>query len=293
MSYDPHETLIAAARPKSELWRTCLGVMFLVIAYFGLLLFITSAIGAFAPGLVRRALFAEPFATTPGGLIVFLTTFFGMLGGVGLVTYIFHQRDLWSLIGPPTFAFRDGLRVVWGTAPIVLVGLVGTSLTVGVTLNTAPVVWALLLPVSLGLLLIQVSAEELVFRGYLQPQLAARMRSPLAWMIVPSALFGLAHLDPVNAGSNAWIIVAWTFAFGLAAADLTARTGTIGAAIALHFMNNLSALLIISLDGSLSGLALFVLPLTLADEAALRSLLFVDIFYLACLYLAARLALRV
>ena len=36
----------------------------------------------------------------------------------------------------------------------------------------------------------------------------------------------------------------WAGAFGIAAADLTARCGTLGPAIALHFGNNLCAALI-------------------------------------------------
>ncbi|WP_338153259.1 CPBP family intramembrane glutamic endopeptidase [Pseudophaeobacter leonis] len=56
--------------------------------------------------------------------------------------------------------------------------------------------WLGLLPLSLLAVLVQVSAEEVVFRGYLQQALAARFKSPVIWLVAPSALFGLAHYMP-------------------------------------------------------------------------------------------------
>ncbi|MEM9523651.1 MAG: CPBP family intramembrane glutamic endopeptidase, partial [Pseudomonadota bacterium] len=72
-------------------------------------------------------------------------------------------------------------------------------------------------------------------------------------------VFGLAHFDP-EAKTNVWPIIAATGVFGLAAADLTARTGSIGAGWGLHLANNLHAVALISLPGPLSGLALYVTP---------------------------------
>ncbi len=53
--------------------------------------------------------------------------------------------------------------------------------------------------------LIQTGAEELVFRGYLQQQLAARFASPLIWMVLPALIFGAVHYDPATAGPNVWL----------------------------------------------------------------------------------------
>ena len=62
---------------------------------------------------------------------------------------------------------------------------------------------------------------------------------------------------------------AWTAAFGLVAADLTERTGSLGAAMGFHFANNLLALFIVSIKGTLTGLALYVTPWGLADEGTI------------------------
>jgi hypothetical protein len=80
--------------------------------------------------------------------------------------------------------------------------------------------------------------------------------------------------------------------FGVLAADLTARAGTLGPAIALHFFNNIIALLFISLPDSLSSLALYVLPYDMSDTDVLRQWLLVDFAVMIVGWLAARLALR-
>ena len=80
--------------------------------------------------------------------------------------------------------------------------------------------------------------------------------------------------------------------FGVLTADLTARAGTLGPAIALHFINNVSAMLIVSLPDDLSGLALYVVPFSLEDTAAVRAWLPVDFALMIVFWLAARLAIK-
>ena len=131
-----------------------------------------------------------------------------------------------------------------------------------------------------------------MFRGYLQSQLAARFAHPLVWMGVPSILFGLLHYDPVLAGDNAWVLAVWAAAFGVAAADLTARAGTLGPALALHFINNLFAIFITAPERDLDGLSLYTFPLSL-DEAGLALVILpLELVFTLCAWLAARLALR-
>ena len=121
--------------------------------------------------------------------------------------------------------------------------------------------WLGWLPFALVGLFIQTATEELIFRGYLQQHLAARFRSRWVWMVIPSLLFGLSHYSGPQYGALAWVVVLWTGVFGLAAADLTARTGNLGAAIALHFANNFAAVLLIGMVGNLDGLALYTVAI--------------------------------
>ena len=48
--------------------------------------------------------------------------------------------------------------------------------------------WLMGLAPALVLILWQVSAEEVAFRGYLLQQLRARVRSPLVWAVLPAFL---------------------------------------------------------------------------------------------------------
>jgi len=151
--------------------------------------------------------------------------------------------------------------------------------------------WLSFLPLSLVIILGQTGAEELFFRGYLQQQLAARFNTPLVWMWLPSILFGLAHYDPSNGPLVSWLIVAATGLFGLLAADLTARTGSIGAAWGFHFANNVAAILVLSMDGALSGLALYTAPIGPEDAEVFAPLLLRDMATTVAVWAAIRFAL--
>ena len=90
----------------------------------------------------------------------------------------------------------------------------------------------------------------------MQQQLAARFSSPIIWMVLPSAFFAGLHYQPEIMGDNTWLVMGAVFVFALLAADLTAVTGNIGAAWAMHFVNNALAILLVATEGPLSGLAL-------------------------------------
>jgi uncharacterized membrane protein len=95
-----------------------------------------------------------------------------------------------------------------------------------------------------------------------------------------------------QAGELAWVIVLWSALFGLALADLTARAGTLGPAIALHLINNATAILFISMPDSLSGLSLYHSPFDMSDEAMVRAWMPVEFMMILVSWLAARLAIR-
>jgi len=298
---DPYAALAAFAEParqRSETWRTALGVVLIGAAYGGGLILVLGlfarilepAIGAWA-----AARFVEGFVTgrTAPGLTLLLYSFALMALPVALVTRFLHRRPVSGLLGPPGRALRDALRV---TAPIlaltiVLMPLVVMSDDAGRRLTLSQ--WTLWLPVALPGLIVQVGAEELLFRGYLQQQLAARSRNPIIWMVMPSVLFGWLHFAPGEFGANAALIAVWAGLFGLMAADLTARTGTIGAAFGLHFATNFSSIFLVGLWGQLDGLALWNVVVNLRDPAAVLPLLAIDIAALIVSWLVARLALRV
>jgi membrane protease YdiL (CAAX protease family) len=227
-------------------------------------------------------------------MYLLLFSFGTMAMAVGVTVRVVHRRSAGSLLGVPgrlwpSFRAVSLAMLALGAVLLVLPPWdMGGELTPNLPLGR----WLLLLPLSLLAVLVQVSAEEIVFRGYVQQQLAARFRSPLIWMVLPSALFALGHYLPAEAGENALMVALWAGVFGILMADLTARSGSLGPAIAVHLWNNVSAILIISLPDDLSGLALYLTPFSMDDAAALRTWLPVDFALMLVSWLAARLAIR-
>ncbi|WP_323784342.1 type II CAAX endopeptidase family protein [Thalassovita sp.] len=292
--YSAHETFIQPARPRAELWRLAVGLFMAMVIYIGLIwamqalaLAVLSDEGYFLFNLHTRN------GRTPVGALYLLTSFGFLTVALAAVAQQLHRRNPLSLLGPPALALRQGWAVFKAVALLYLAlsVLPPYDLLPDGAVQRAVGQWAMLLPVALPALLIQTSAEELLFRGYLQQQLAARFTSRWVWMLVPAVLFGLMHYR-ADAGANTWILVSWAAAFSIAASDLTARAGTLGPAIALHFISNAIAILLVSQDDALSGLALFSAPVDMADPDALRPLLLLDLGVLFISWLAARLALR-
>jgi membrane protease YdiL (CAAX protease family) len=97
---------------------------------------------------------------------------------------------------------------------------------------------------------------------------------------VPSLLFGAVHFNPELGPGGAGAIIGAAAIFGLAAADLTARTGSIGAAWGFHFANNVMAVAVLSTEGTITGLSLFVTPYSVAEAATFDALILVDLGFL-------------
>jgi membrane protease YdiL (CAAX protease family) len=119
--------------------------------------------------------------------------------------------------------------------------------------------WLMMLAPIAIVVFAQAASEELMFRGYLPQQLAARFRHPIAWGLLTSVLFGFMH--SANApGSQVYTIyyIAIATVMGLVMTAMVWRTGSIAAAIGFHFSNNIGALTVAGGDTGPSSLALFV-----------------------------------
>jgi membrane protease YdiL (CAAX protease family) len=292
--YQPHEMLVAPARAQSAWWRFAAGLMLAFVVY----VVINQAFFAAVYTLTRDSAgnFYDDLmvGATPFSMQVLLFSFAFMTMGIGITVRLLHNRSLLSVLGPLPLLWTDFRRVSVMMVVLLLVLAVLPPWDMGgdYVRNTPLGLWLVLLPVSLLAVLVQVSAEEIVFRGYIQQQLAARFKSPLVWMILPAALFALGHYLPAEAGENALTIAIWAGVFGVLMADLTARSGSLGPAIAVHLWNNVSAILIVGLPDNLGGLALFHAPFSMDDTATMKAWLPVDFALMFVSWIAARLAIR-
>lgn len=294
LNYAAHERFVAPARQSAALWRLLLGFGLAAFGYVALnqmfFQMVYSYVGATSTALYDDLLKGQ----TPQAMYLLLFSFVFMTMAVSVAVRIVHRRSALGLLGDLRPAIRQFGAVSAAVLLLALVLLIlppwdmGGEFVANIPLDR----WLMLLPLSLIAVLVQVSAEEIVFRGYVQQQLAARFRSPLVWMVLPSVLFALGHYLPDTAGENALMIAVWAGVFGIMMADLTARAGTLGPAIAVHLWNNVSAILIVSLPDDLSGLALYLAPFGMENAAAMRAWLPVDFAMMFVSWLAARLALR-
>lgn len=292
--YEPHDSLAAPAHAYPEGWRLALGMVVILVAGYGIMstywAFIQTLAGAQAPAILNDA----ENGSSPLGLILLLFGF-GSLG-VGLMLSVqqVHKRAFLGLFGPLDLAWSQFKKVLLPVAGVTFLIAILPDASQDRTLqsNLPFGYWLALLPLSLAALVVQVTTEELLFRGYLQQHLSAFTKDPRIWIGLPAVLFALGHYTPAEAGANAVPLAIWAGLFGLAMADLTARSGTLGPAIAVHLVNNVAAVLFVSYKGDLSGLALFTLPTGVDAVEPVRAALPVDLLMLLVTWLAARVTLR-
>lgn len=253
--YAPHHDFIHPATRATQLWRVVL-----VLVGFEIIFALSPdiVIFFFTNGAVADAYIQG--TTAFGTLAQFLTFGIGAAVLVMLVNLL-HGRGFWSLIGPAAATWRNLVRVCGVVALVVIVQeILPPWYNLRDASEVRPIgVWLLFVPLTLAALLVQVGTEEMLFRGYLQQQLASLTRSRWVWMGVPSLLFGGLHYWNGHGPAEGVMWAFWASLLGLACADLTARSGNLGAAIGLHLVNNAFALLLFGTRGvSGSGVALFL-----------------------------------
>ena len=280
---------VAPARRRAQIWRLILGVVVMTAVY---LAGVTVILVAIWLGVGNRAWSGWAVemvaAVTPVGALLLLASFIGMALAPMVAVRLVHKRSVRSLFGPAVTVIRDFVVAASIVTVIFAALLLVWSFQFDAVPNLGFERWLSFLPLAVTGLLVQTAAEELVFRSYLSQQLAARFKSPLIWMILPSLAFGLVHYSPQSAGDNAWLVVAAAGTFGLIATDLTRLTGSIGASWGFHFANNFAAILIIAVDGTIPGLALYLTPYGADDTTYLPTLIIGDLALMVLAWLILR-----
>jgi membrane protease YdiL (CAAX protease family) len=280
----PFQRWVDAARPLTKLWRTALGAVIVV----GIWLAWTLAVGLVAVrgGLTSRDAMASvmgqsdvslPYLDVVIATGVLFATFWGLWFGVWTATRLLSKRSFMSVISHDRrvrlgqFVVGMALAVGYLAAGMVLSSFSGST----PQRSNLPIeTWLLSVAPLVILIFLQSAGEELFFRGYLTQQLAARVRHPLVWGLLPSLGFGFAHAS--NGGGDmafgAYYIVAATM-LGLVMTVTVWRTGGLSAAIGFHFVNNIGALLVVSVAGSSPPVSLFLISLPDALGSAPTDLL--------------------
>jgi membrane protease YdiL (CAAX protease family) len=289
MSYAAYKTIVEDARRKSALWRLTLGIVttvLLTLVWVGLLILVATLFSSTDSQSTIEATVGGP-ADTPGRSIFLLI----VVAGLGISTFLtaglWHGRRRRGLMGRGATVLRHFAIAAVTTLTIAgLLTILQASVDDDAALvrNLDSMSWLVWLPFAVIAIALQTGAEEVFFRGYLQSQLAARFRSPIVWIVVPSVAFGFAHFAPGLPAANGWLYVGFAAFFGLLAADLTARTGSLGAAWGWHFANNSFAILVIATEGSVTGLGYWRSSSSLLEPIEISPLLLFDLFILLAVY---------
>lgn len=284
---------IEPARGYPQIWRIILGLALIAIIYVAVLLAFVGCVWL-AVGTDRLFELSGTIVTSnkPISVVVMLFSFLGMALGPMIVVRLLHKRRASTLFGQRAKVLRDFVYALAVVSAIYVVVITLWSLRFDAVPNVDFGTWITFLPLVLVALAIQTGAEELVFRGYLQQQLAARFRSPIMWMLLPSLLFGALHYDPSNPIGTIAVVIGSTALFGLVAADLTRISGSLGAAWGFHFANNLFAIGFLTIDGPLSSFALYKTPYKAAQLAEFPWMIVADLLTVVLTWWIIRQTLR-
>ncbi len=282
MSRKAFEDYVAPAGAQLGWWRPLLGMVIImgcwiigtIFVVFGWLALRWLTLGDLHQAVQNLNNFGKAGGTETA--IVSLMTFVGIWAGVAIAAGSLHNQRFATLFSPPRALPGTASRAFMRGAVLAVafsgVSLVLASATVGLparSLEFGP--WILALLPLVGLVFIQATGEELIFRGYLMQQLAVRFRSPLVWAVIPSVLFGLLHAGNAE-GVAALYYMAITGITGCTLAVVVWRTGTLWAAVGMHVFVNVISLTGVGAEGVLSGTQLWLYP-----AEALIPLLQVDI----------------
>lgn len=284
----PFQQWVDAARPREQMWRTIVGAVLIAVIWMAwtMVLMFGAVFGKLVKPEAFQAMFGMAdipltYADTITMLLIALGTIWGFTFGVWLVARWIHKRPFMSVVA---WDRRFSLSQ-FGVGCAIAAGYLVVSMTWSFLSGNAPrrselalETWALALAPIAIVVFIQAASEELVFRGYLPQQLAARFGNPIVWGFIPSVLFGVMHAanspgDP----TYALFYVAIASIMGMVMMAMVWRTGSLAAAMGFHLINNIGALTVAGADQGSSSIALFVWSPAQLTESASSELLIIGL----------------
>ncbi|MBK9735254.1 MAG: CPBP family intramembrane metalloprotease [Saprospiraceae bacterium] len=192
----------------NEIWRYLVGIIIILLSYFlGQFIFVYGAI--YYKMSVDKSLGSEEwelFTKTTDfsiygigkntGFLILLSMFFVAMIGLYLVVIKLHDKKIKDLITPfETINYR---KIFFGFGLWMILSLVVEAISYvmdpgNYTFRFDAATFVPLLFISLILLPVQSSFEELFFRGYIMQGVAFLTKNKWLSMLVPSLLFGLMH----------------------------------------------------------------------------------------------------
>ncbi len=203
----------------------------------------------------QKTIFASD---TPTGTILEFAAFAMIIVLFHALVRFIHGRGIETMMGPFRACWNNYKRAFLYVALLSLIlSLLPPFVPQSEIAHTRPFpTWLFFALLAIPAVTIQAATEEIIYRGYLMQQFASYRSEKWIWMGLPSIIFGVAHYFNGIGITDGVLLAIWATLLGLCCADLTVRSGNLGAAIGLHAVNNLYALLYIGIENwEKSGLA--------------------------------------
>jgi membrane protease YdiL (CAAX protease family) len=272
--------LEAAKWGKYRGWRYVLGLVIILFAWL--------IVGSGASVLVAFALGgqADPSVLGPVEYYLFvMASFLCFLAGVLIAVSLVHRRHPRTLVTAREKINwrRVGHGFVAWLVPYCLIGGLGQYLFYPDTFsfNSDLLTFALFVLLALVLTAIQITTEELFFRGYVVQGASLIWSNRVFLAIAAAVIFTLPHLLNPEARAGGWLTIFSNYFLvpGLVWTAVSLIDGTTELAIGVHFANNIGGVLLFNITGTaLPSPALFTISEYHAAYGALSALVAVPLF---------------
>ncbi len=197
---------------------------------------------------ITKQLQVLPANTT---LFLLLLPFAMVFGAILLITKILHRLSLRELITSRSKV--DWSRIGFGFISVVALSVIMLLITYyidpeAMQWNFKPKAFALLVVISVLMVPLQTSAEELFFRGYLMQGLSRIFTSRLVPFVVTSVLFGLLHFANPEVEKLGEVILIAYLSTGFFLGAITLIDEGLELALGFHAGNNLFLSLFLTSD---------------------------------------------
>lgn len=253
--------ILAALRGDNSFWKY-LGGTLVILGFWimgqtpmTLVMMVFAAVKKIDPAQLAdtSVLFENGFDNNLYLFLAILTFGIGDLG-IWVVVRFMHKRAFLTLITP-------WKKLNWKkifTAFFIFLAMTAVSEGIAYYVNPdnyvlqfQPVPFIILLLITVLVMPLQTSFEELLFRGYLMQGFSLLFRNTLPALIVTSVFFALMHSgNPEVSKFGFWTMFPYYCGFGLMLGFITLQDKSLEISLAVHAANNMFSSLFITFNGS-------------------------------------------
>ena len=191
------------------------------------------------------------FSKLPSNLTLFLILlpFAVVLPFIYLVVTRLHQRSFISLITPRDQVDYNKILFsffLWGTISVLMVIFDYIMSPEDYVWNFKPLTFLILLLISVVMIPLQTSMEELIFRGYLMQGFGVLFKNRLMPLLITSILFGLLHIWNPEIDKLGIHLIWYYIGTGLFLGVITLMDEGLELALGFHAANNLVTALLVT-----------------------------------------------